>query len=195
MLSRGIKYWLSNVTSVPCRNKKKGSHYILIPSTPTSYKIVTLATMTAVAPILRQLLHCTGTYVIGEFDGHTFTEKSKARYFDYGPDNYAAVTFNNTKDRIAIGWMNNWPYHNTTPADQWRGMQSLPRELSLVRHDDQLVIFSRPTSELMALPADQHSQYSDLNVSAAGHRLSDKQSAVGIIQLDFDLHIYNIHNA
>src|SRR5690606_38509179 len=49
-------------------------------------------------------------YFVGDFDGKTFTsEHNDIRWMDYGPDNYAGVTFSNTGDRkLLIGWMSNW---------------------------------------------------------------------------------------
>lgn len=49
-------------------------------------------------------------YFIGNFDGKTFTiDQKDTRWLDYGPDNYAGVTWSNTgKRKILIGWMTNW---------------------------------------------------------------------------------------
>src|SRR5690606_13302674 len=61
-------------------------------------------------------------YFVGDFDGKTFTsEHNDIRWMDYGPDNYAGVTFSNTGDRkLLIGWMSNWEYANDVPASTWR---------------------------------------------------------------------------
>lgn len=92
-------------------------------------------------------------YFLGHFDGKTFTpaeDRSKTRWVDYGPDFYAAVTYNNAPDgrRILVGWMNNWSYSHDIPAEQWRGMQSFPRELTLTKGADGLVLNQRPVREL-----------------------------------------------
>ena len=57
----------------------------------------------------------------------------KTRWLDYGRDNYAGITFNNTPQdrRIFLGWMSNWEYAHTFPTQPWRGAMTLPRELSL----------------------------------------------------------------
>ena len=49
-------------------------------------------------------------YFTGNFDGHVFTcNDTITRWMDYGPDNYAGVTFSNTgKEKIFLGWMSNW---------------------------------------------------------------------------------------
>ena len=70
-------------------------------------------------------------YLIGNFDGKTFTPESKAKYLDYGPDYYAAVTFNDTPERISIGWMNNWAYANELVRETWNGSMTAARKLTL----------------------------------------------------------------
>ncbi|MEA1785588.1 glycoside hydrolase family 32 protein [Arenibacter sp. GZD96] len=73
-------------------------------------------------------------YFIGDFDGKTFSsEQTEDRWIDWGTDNYAGVTYNNTPDneRIFIGWMSNWDYARDTPTTPWRSAMTLPRKLSL----------------------------------------------------------------
>ncbi|WP_339706970.1 glycoside hydrolase family 32 protein [uncultured Kriegella sp.] len=73
-------------------------------------------------------------YFVGDFDGETFTSDQKnVRWVDWGADNYAGVTYNNTpnNDRIFIGWMSNWNYATKTPTKKWRSAMTLPRKLSL----------------------------------------------------------------
>jgi len=76
-------------------------------------------------------------YFVGEYDGTTFTtDQKKSQWLDYGTDNYAGVTYNNTPDqkRILIGWMSNWNYATKTPTEKWRSAMTLPRELHLVKN-------------------------------------------------------------
>ena len=78
-------------------------------------------------------------YFVGDFDGTTFTTaQTSSQWIDYGTDNYAGVTYNNTPDnkRIFIGWMSNWAYAIYTPTKSWRSAMTLPRELTLVKDDD-----------------------------------------------------------
>lgn len=76
-------------------------------------------------------------YMVGDFDGHVFKPYSNdIKWMDYGPDNYAGVTFSNVGERnILIGWMSNWNYANLVPTDQWRSAMTVPRELSLVKNN------------------------------------------------------------
>jgi levanase/fructan beta-fructosidase len=74
-------------------------------------------------------------YLIGNFDGKEFTADTNVEFLDYGPDYYAAVTFNDATDRISIGWMNNWLYANDPKFEStkaWNGSMSAARKLSIV---------------------------------------------------------------
>lgn len=95
-------------------------------------------------------------YFIGNFDGQSFTrDKSQkiAYYVDYGKDFFAGRTFQNEPNdkRIMAGWMNNWVYAEATPTGPFRGVQSLPRELSLRRTAEGLRLVQAPYSGLDSL--------------------------------------------
>ncbi len=86
-------------------------------------------------------------YFIGDFDGNTFSSDQKSnRWIDWGTDNYAGVTYNNTPqdDRIFIGWMSNWTYADDTPTEKWRSAMTLPRNLGLQKIGDNLELISYP---------------------------------------------------
>jgi len=74
-------------------------------------------------------------YWLGGFDGKTFSPQSGPHQLSFGPDDYAAVSWNDTPDDriMVIGWMNSWAYVEKTPAEDsgFRGAMTLPRELSL----------------------------------------------------------------
>ncbi|WP_033563291.1 glycoside hydrolase family 32 protein [Sphingobacterium sp. SYP-B4668] len=92
-------------------------------------------------------------YFVGDFDGTTFRSDQKdIRWMDYGPDNYAGVTFSNTENRqILMGWMSNWAYANTVPASSWRSGMTIPRTLSLQKVSERWLLVSTPiTDELGA---------------------------------------------
>ena len=74
-------------------------------------------------------------YVIGNFNGEVFKEDNPAKFLDYGPDYYAAVTFNDAAERISIGWMNNWAYAHDAKFETsrtWNGSMTAARKLSIV---------------------------------------------------------------
>tara|TARA_R110000868_G_scaffold239713_2_gene494158 strand:+ start:2014 stop:3612 length:1599 start_codon:yes stop_codon:yes gene_type:complete len=90
-------------------------------------------------------------YFIGDYDGKRFTSLQKdIKWIDNGADNYAGVTYNNTPDakRIFIGWMSNWSYARDTPTKNWRSAMTLPRELSLVKTNNDYVLKSKPIDQL-----------------------------------------------
>ena len=70
-------------------------------------------------------------YLVGNFDGKEFTSDGPAEFLDYGPDYYAAVTYNDVPERISIGWMNNWAYANELVRETWNGSMSAARKLTL----------------------------------------------------------------
>ena len=98
-------------------------------------------------------------YFIGDFDGHTFTTKQKdTRWIDYGPDNYAGVTWSNTgKRKLFIGWMSNWNYANQLPTQSWRNAMTIARELHLAKEGNELYLASLPVGELTKYETQQAS--------------------------------------
>lgn len=92
-------------------------------------------------------------YFTGEFDGNVFTPyKTDTRWIDYGPDDYAGVTWSNTGDRkVFLGWMSNWLYGTSVPTDKWRSAMTVPRELSLLNKNGNYYLQSKPVKELNTL--------------------------------------------
>ncbi|MET3979198.1 fructan beta-fructosidase [Mucilaginibacter sp. UYP25] len=89
-------------------------------------------------------------YFVGHFDGKTFTPSStQTKWIDYGPDDYAGVTFGNTGNRkVFLGWMGNWLYANQVPTVKWRNAMTIPRELSLKLTAGDIFLTSNPVGEL-----------------------------------------------
>lgn len=94
-------------------------------------------------------------YFLGDFDGKTFKPYNNAtKWMDFGPDNYAGVTFANTGNRtILMGWMSNWQYAQQVPTDPWRSATTVPRELSIQEVGNELYLASKPVAELNTLAA------------------------------------------
>ena len=94
-------------------------------------------------------------YFVGTFDGKKFVNESptETKWMDWGKDHYATVTFNNAPDGrvIALGWMSNWQYQTVLPTMQYRGANTIARDLSLYRNaDGELVMRCAPSPEIEA---------------------------------------------
>ncbi|KAK9246147.1 glycosyl hydrolase [Lipomyces tetrasporus] len=81
------------------------------------------------------------------------TPKDEANWNDFGPDYYAAATYNGlpTENRIAIGWMNNWAYAGNIPTSTWRSAMSVPRKLALKTISNKVRLVQQPVSSLSSL--------------------------------------------
>src|SRR6185369_8441695 len=108
-------------------------------------------------------------YFVGEFDGTNFTNENppdKIYRPDYGPDYYAAVTYNlpATQQPVLLGWANNWSYANDIPTSPWRGVMGLPRNLSLKKQNGEWLLIQKPVDALKKLRSDP-TQLKNLSVS------------------------------
>nr|WEI57529.1 putative GH32 family protein [Yoshiicerus persimilis] len=96
-------------------------------------------------------------YFIGDFDGTTFRNfnpgENTVLWMDWGPDNYAGVTFANEESNrhVMMAWMNNWQYGNDLPTVAWRGQMTLPKELIVKHVEGRLRLASVPVRELSHL--------------------------------------------
>ena len=93
-------------------------------------------------------------YFIGDFDGKTFTSDQKdIKWIDWGTDNYAGVTYNNTPDnnRVFIGWMSNWSYARDTPTEKWRSAMTIPRNLSLKKIEKEYHLINYPVQYISSI--------------------------------------------
>lgn len=99
-------------------------------------------------------------YFIGNFENGTFTpEDTMIRWLDYGPDNYAGVTWSNLPSEenrtLFMGWMSNWLYGQVVPTQSWRSAMTVARELSLVEINGTLLVKSAPAKELDRLRGEE----------------------------------------
>jgi fructan beta-fructosidase len=89
-------------------------------------------------------------YFVGEFDGITFRNENPATKIfrpDYGPDYYAAISYNNlplAQEPTMIGWCNNWNYANDIPTSPWKSAFSLPRNISVKKVNDEWLMIQQP---------------------------------------------------
>lgn len=128
-------------------------------------------------------------YFVGDFDGKTFTPSHKTeRWIDYGPDNYAGITWSNTGDRkIFLGWMSNWLYANLVPTVKWRNAMTIPRDLKLKHVGNDILVASEPVKELKAIEL-KSTNIDNIN-AGNGFDLASKTGTVKLpcrIDLNFD---------
>lgn len=92
-------------------------------------------------------------YFTGQFDGNKFTPyQTDTRWLDYGPDEYAGITWSNTGNRkIFLGWMSNWQYANLVPTQKWRSAMTVPRDLGIEKAGEKFIVISKPVHELNAI--------------------------------------------
>lgn len=112
-------------------------------------------------------------YFTGQFNGTTFIPyQTDTRWIDYGPDNYAGVTWSNTGNRkIFLGWMSNWQYATVVPTQKWRSAMTVPRDLSIERVDDKYLLLSKPVPELVKIA---EKPVMIKNISAGNYNLTAK---------------------
>jgi fructan beta-fructosidase len=112
-------------------------------------------------------------YFVGNFDGRQFIPFDKqTRWLDYGPDEYAGVTYSNTGNRkIFLGWMSNWLYGQQVPTEKWRSAMTIPRELSLRKTSKGYLVASKPITELSKLAQNEFKLH---NVAANHLNLTSK---------------------
>ena len=96
-------------------------------------------------------------YFVGRFDGQTFIDENPGTtlWADYGRDFYASTSFSDipARDgrRIWLAWFSNWDYARLEPTAPFRGMQTVPRELTLRRTAKGLRLAQTPVRELLRL--------------------------------------------
>ena len=96
-------------------------------------------------------------YFVGEFDGTKFINENPSQKIyrpDYGPDYYAAVTYNHFPSGhspILLGWANNWRYANDIPTFPWKSAMALPRKLVLEKVGNEWMLIQQPVEALKTL--------------------------------------------
>jgi fructan beta-fructosidase len=127
-------------------------------------------------------------YFVGEFDGTKFTNENPADKIyrpDYGPDYYAAVTYNlpSSQRPVLLGWANNWTYAQDIPTFPWKSAMSLPRNLSLKKINGEWLLIQKPIDALKKLRTDAAELK---NISVAGKKAVSLKSQQLEMQISFE---------
>jgi fructan beta-fructosidase len=95
-------------------------------------------------------------YEIGDFDGRTFSTDKKVGLGDFGPNYYAAQTFNNSPDgrTVVIGWMKD--SHFDQVGMPFTQQMSFPTTMELRTTPDGIRLFRWPIKEIESLYTRKH---------------------------------------
>lgn len=115
-----------------------------------------------------------GNYLIGSFDGSTFTKEAGPFLSKHGGNDYAAQTFSNLPDgrRIQFSWMNGGVY----PEMPFNQQFSIPRELSLKTTKEGIRLAFSPIAEIKSLRSESVADFSNYTIES-------KQMSFGIPEL------------
>lgn len=120
-------------------------------------------------------------YFVGEFDGYKFKNinpNDKTFWADHGQDFYAVQSWYNLPEEqnreVWIAWMSNLSYCEAVPTNDWRGVLSLPRELKLIKINNEYFLKQKPIKEINKLRVKED--------NIAEHDLTDDFN----YKLDFD---------
>ncbi|MBC8110083.1 MAG: glycoside hydrolase family 32 protein [Verrucomicrobia bacterium] len=126
-------------------------------------------------------------YFTGNFNGKTFTNENRPsliQKLDEGTDFYAAIPFNNLPEKegntVIVGWLNNWLYADKIPTSNWRGMQSMPRQLSL---NEAGQLLQKPVDEARKLRKN-HFDFNETDVVSLNELLGKYQVIGNVAEID-----------
>ncbi|GAA5927917.1 hypothetical protein JCM1841_005049 [Sporobolomyces salmonicolor] len=112
-------------------------------------------------------------YFVGDYNSTTgFTPDGKGpRWFDYGADSYATVTWNNlpasVAGPIALPWMNSWAYGQEIPTYPFRSSQAIPRRLTLRDVNGTNMLHQEPVCTLDKLTTAPYQELYGLSTDSA----------------------------
>jgi sucrose-6-phosphate hydrolase SacC (GH32 family) len=104
-----------------------------------------------------------GSYLIGHFDGATFSPESGKLKSDHGKNYYATQTWSNVPENdertIQIAWMRGGKF----PEMPFNGQMSFPCELSLTKFNSGYKLIRNPVKEIETLHS-KHYKWNDKNL-------------------------------
>jgi len=112
-----------------------------------------------------------GSYLLGRFDGYTFTRESGPHRSNWGGNSQAAQTWSNIPDsdrrRLQIAWMAGGQY----PDMPFNQQMSFPRELTLRTTPEGVRLLIKPVREIESLHTKKHT-FTDLMLQAGANPLA-----------------------
>ncbi len=116
-----------------------------------------------------------GDYMIGDFDGKTFTPETELLKGDRGNNFYATQTWNNMPEGriVQLTWMRNAAWDtDQTRDDRYPGMpfdqqMNFPCELTLKKTEEGIRLFRYPISEIETLYTEESEEFNGADITAA----------------------------
>lgn len=160
-----------NIPGVECINLKVQGQIVRTATgadveqlVPKSWDVTDLIGQSAVIEIVDLSTAGWGHILIDEISfSNISTVPYGPNWMDYGPDFYAATTFNGlaSTNRVGIAWFNNWQYASAIPTSPWRSLLSIARELSLKTIDERLRLIQQPAANWTSLETTAYSNTFD----------------------------------
>jgi fructan beta-fructosidase len=132
-----------------------------------------------------------GSYLVGQFDGTTFTPEQDRLVMDVGPDFYAAQSFFRpnlpTKELIQIAWHDHW--NGGIGEKPWERNATFPVEVGLVTYDGKMRITRTPIPAIETIyKGTKKWQDKTIKDAASGTNIFDGvQSKTFDLTAEFDL--------
>jgi sucrose-6-phosphate hydrolase SacC (GH32 family) len=126
-------------------------------------------------------------YEIGDFDGEKFTNDKKSYLGDFGPNFYAAQTFNNSPDNrtVMIGWMSDSGDIFQKAGMPFNCQMSFPNTLELKTTPDGIRLFRWPVKEIENLYVKSH-VFKNVNSKQLSQQLAQVKADLIDLSIDFN---------
>ena len=132
-----------------------------------------------------------GSYLVGQFDGKTFTPEQEKLVMDVGPDFYAAQTFFRpnlpTDELIQIAWNDHW--NGGIGETPWERNATFPVVVGLVSYDGTMRITRTPIAAIQTIYTSTKT-WADETIECSCHGkniLADVSSKTFDVIAEFDL--------
>jgi fructan beta-fructosidase len=130
-----------------------------------------------------------GRHLIGRFDGATFTPETDVLASEWGPNCYAAQTYNDMPDgrRILIGWMRSGKagHEKFFPGMPFNQQMTFPREFSLRTTGEGTRLFARPAKEIESLYRQRHN-LENMTLGSGSNPLADITGELFDIEMELE---------
>lgn len=86
--------------------------------------------------------------LVGRWTEDDFVPEGIWAPLNWGPDDYATISWFGVHPPVVIGWMNHWSYARSLPTEGWNGMMTVPR---VVTAEPDGTILQRPIKQVAQL--------------------------------------------